>query len=370
MIGIVEQLYQKIQEGREGKNLGLKTGLSKIDWYTGGFQKGVYKLIFGQSGSAKSSFVIYSDIYRILRDYPDKDIVHVYFSLEMSSNVLLAKILNLYLAEVYGIEISYMELLSIKSTLDDQKYQYILLAKAWLESVSSKLIIFDKQLHSSSFYASMKDLLKQWGRFDTSPDGNRTIYTPNNPDRIINVVIDHMGLLSPQKGRNKKEEIDECSKYCVWFREVCGVSFDIVMQENRNAGNMDRRKADLSESTAEDIKDSGNCFNDCNVCIAMYYPLKYQLTTYRGYNVIGDNGLGSAIRSAILLKNRFGNAFKVFPLGFQGSTGKFIELPKPDKIDYSLYQSWKDEKLEDNNKQDTAVKDTVEKDSKSIKYNF
>lgn len=111
------------------------------------------------------------------------------------------------------------------------------------------------------------------------------------------------------------------------------------MQENRNAGSMDRRKADLSESTAEDIKDSGNCYNDCNICLAIYYPLKYQLNTYRGYNVTGDNGLGAAIRSIILLKHRFGGANKVFPLGFQGSIGKFIELPPPDQIDYNDYQS-------------------------------
>lgn len=96
-MSIVDELYSEIDNGREGRNLGLKTGLPKLDWYTGGFQKGVYKLIFGQSGSGKSSYVIYSDLYRILRDYPDRDIVHVYFSLEMSSKVLLAKLLNLYI---------------------------------------------------------------------------------------------------------------------------------------------------------------------------------------------------------------------------------------------------------------------------------
>ena len=74
-MSIVDELYSEIDNGREGRNLGLKTGLPKLDWYTGGFQKGVYKLIFGQSGSGKSSYVIYSDLYRILRDYPDRDIV-------------------------------------------------------------------------------------------------------------------------------------------------------------------------------------------------------------------------------------------------------------------------------------------------------
>ena len=65
-MSIVDELYSEIDNGREGRNLGLKTGLPKLDWYTGGFQKGVYKLIFGQSGSGKSSYVIYSDYMYIL----------------------------------------------------------------------------------------------------------------------------------------------------------------------------------------------------------------------------------------------------------------------------------------------------------------
>lgn len=35
----VDLLFQKINEGRKGKNIGLKTGLSKVDKYTGGIQK-------------------------------------------------------------------------------------------------------------------------------------------------------------------------------------------------------------------------------------------------------------------------------------------------------------------------------------------
>ena len=51
--------------------------------------------------------------------------MHVYFSLEMSSKVLLAKLLNLYIFDTYGIEISYMTLLSIREKLPDKYYKYI-----------------------------------------------------------------------------------------------------------------------------------------------------------------------------------------------------------------------------------------------------
>ena len=81
------------------------------------------------------------------------------------------------------------------------------------------------------------------------------------------------------------------------------------MQENRNAGNIDRVKLNSTEGTLDDVKDSGNPVNDSTIVISVYYPIKYQLRTYRDYRVVDDKttgelGLGSALRSLILLKNR------------------------------------------------------------------
>lgn len=369
-MSLIDQLYNKISSGRSGQNIGLKTGLSKLDWYTGGFQKGIYKLWFAQSGAGKSSIVIYSEIYRILKDYPNHNILHVYFSLEMSSDVLLGKILSLYLYETYGIELSFIDLMSIRNPISEEVYAKVCEAKEWLETVSKNLIIFDKQLNADSFYASMMEIFKARGHFDKVDNGRRTIYTPNDQELIINIIIDHAGLCVPSKGRSKKEEIDLISTYCVRFREVCGACINLILQENRNAGNIDRVKLNATEATLDDAKDSGNPINDATVVVSIYYPIKYQLKTYRGYQVVDDSssgilGLGSSLRSLILLKNRFGSANKVIPVGFQGSIGRFVELPKPDQIDYSLYQSWKDERIEDTKKEDTNIRD-----ENKVKFSF
>ncbi len=108
----------------------------------------------------------------------------------------------------------------------------------------------------------MKEILKQHGQFTIAPDGRKEIYTPNDSELIINIILDHLGLVSPAKGRSKKEEIDLVSTYCVRFRELCGVSIDAIMQENRNAGNVDRMKMNATEPTLDDAKDSGNPIND------------------------------------------------------------------------------------------------------------
>ena len=373
----IDILYKLIDNGRAGKNIGLSTGCPKMDKLVGGMQRGLYTLIFGSSGSGKSAWTLYNYIYRPLKDYPDKPIQFVYYSLEMSESLLLAKLLCLYIYEEFGDVISYSELMSWQRTLSDNKYNEVKHARKWLESVIPRLTIFDKSLSAPFFYASLKSLLLKWGTEEEIENGNskRTVYFPKDPDQLVFVVCDHLGLSTPTKGHTKKEEIDTISAYAVTFREKYQVSFFMLMQENRNSADMDRRKAELTECTAEDIKDSGNVFNDCEVCIGIYNPLRFKLKTHKKYPIIIEGagegqfgGLRDRYRAACLLKNRQGEADKIIPLNFFGELGVFRELPKPDQItDYTQF-------LTLNGYKETEQKDSStpqrEEEKKPITFSF
>lgn len=370
----VDILFRQIDNGRAGKNIGLKTGISKMDKYTGGLQKGVYTLIFGTSGAGKSSYALYTHIYRPLKDYPDKNIKLIYYSLEMSQSLLLAKLLCLYIYEEFHYVISYTELMSWQEILDDESYEYVKKGKNWLNSIMDKLIIYDKTLNAKFFYKSMMENLEEWGTFEETDDGRRTIYIKNDPEQYVEAIVDHIGLVRPSAGNTKKAEIDEVSAYAVSFKEKCQCSFCILMQENRNSSDMDRRKADLTECSAEDIKDSGNPYNDSEICIGIYYPLKYKIKNHRGYPIIVENnqqgsfiGLRDRYRSAILIKNRLGVSDRLVPLNFFGEIGYFIELPKADSV-----TNWKDycylkdnERNKHEQKRDETIKDEVQSKSES-----
>jgi hypothetical protein len=200
-------------------------------------------------------------------------------------------------------------------------------AKEWLDSINSKLIIYDSALTSNFFYSKVKGLLEENGEFVPSADGRRTIYKKNDPDQIIIVVVDHLNLTTPIEGRSKKEEIDTISKYAVRLRNKCDVSFFMLMQENRNSSSMDRRKAELTECSSEDIQDSGGPFQDCEVCIGVYYPLKFKLKTHKDFPIIVDekgsgfDGLRDRYRSLQLIKNRQGKSEKAIPMNFFGEIG-------------------------------------------------
>lgn len=213
-------------------------------------------------------------------------------------------------------------------------------------------------------------MLREDGRFIESDDGRRTIYIPNDPNKITQIVIDHLGLCTVEAGSTKKSEIDLISTYAVRFREKCQLSFVMIMQENRNSSDMDRRKANLSRGSQEDIKDSGNPYNDCLQCINIYYPLFHGVKNSLGYPIIIEStsegqfmGLRDRYREICLIKNRLGESDRIVPASFYGENGYFKELPKAKDIkDFSQFLYLQ---------KDSIVEDKPEqKESGELNYSF
>lgn len=360
----VDLLFQKIDKGRLGKNIGLKTGIPKMDDYTGGIQP-IYTLIFGTSGSGKSAIALYSYIYRPLKDYPDKNIKLCYFSLELSAELLLAKLLCLYIYEEFGKIIPYTKLMSWNNILDDVDYEYVKRGREWLESINNKLVIYDSALTAKFFYSKVKHLLEENGEFYASEDGRRTLYRTKDPEQLFIVVVDHLNLTTPIEGRSKKEEIDLISKYNVTLRNQTGcIASFMLMQENRNSASMDRRKAELTECSSEDIADTSAPFQDCEVCIGVYYPLKFKLKTHKEYPIIvegeqGFDGLRGRYRSLQLIKNRQGESEKAVAMNFFGELGYWKMLPKAKDVqDWTKYLSLN--KIKQEKEDEISTKDIVE----------
>lgn len=371
----VDILYKLIETGREGKNTGYSTGIPKLDEYTGGVRRGIYTLIFGTSGSGKSSLALYSYIYRPLKDHPNDNIKLIYYSLEMSAEILLSKLLCLYIYDTFNKVIPYTKLMSWREIISDEDYNYVLKGRKWLESISDKLIIIDKALNNKNFYHSIMTYLEEWGMFEKVDGGNRTIYIKNDPQQLVQIVIDHLALVTPIDGHSKKEEMDLISSYCVTLREKCQISCVILQQENRNSADMDRRKANLTECSPEDLKDTGSTYNDCEICIGVYYPLKFKIKSHGNYPIIvedngqqGGNsfiGLRDRYRALCLIKNRHGVNDKMIPCNFFGELGIFRELPNGKVIsDYTPFLSLIQP-------QTTEIKDEVQKEpKKEIMYSF
>lgn len=240
---ITDSLLSQIDKGREGKLWGYSMGLEKLERIVDGVCKSTYTLLFAGSGVGKSNLMMYAYIYRPLMEHIDDDDFFVYlFSLEMKAEIILAKLLSMYIYETYGIQLSFKELLSKKRgyCLSDEHYNIVQECIPWLKKIESKLKIHDKRASGDIVYAAVMNDLKTKGTFTESE--NRKVYTPNNPNLTYMVIVDHMGLLVAKDGRSKKQEIDYLSGCLVTLRNSCGVSPVAIMQSNRDQSSMARRQ--------------------------------------------------------------------------------------------------------------------------------
>lgn len=366
---ITKKLLGEIDRGRLGLNHGVSMGLPKLEGVIDGVTRETYTLIISNSGAGKTSLALYAYVYKPLMTHIDDDDFKVlYFSLEMNEVSLYIKLLSIYIFETYGIELSFKEILSRKKEyiLSEEHYDLVKQCMPWVEKISKKLEIYDKHVSANAVYAILKERLENIGTFSESD--TRLVYTPNNPDLIYEVIVDHIGLIRPSKGNNLKQEIDLLSSYLVTLREKCGISPTIIQQANREQGNIERFKQGKSAFTINDAKDSGNTVQDCNVMIALYNPFRDGLKTYKHYNI---EYLGACFRSIMVLKNRFGDCDVEIGANFFGGINMFHELPKPDEIyDYYRYTS-PNYILEDNSSLVEQELDNItEPDQSNNDFNF
>jgi hypothetical protein len=102
-----------------------------------------------------------------------------------------------------------------------------------------------------------------------------------------------------------------------------------------------RQKKDDVEPQLEDFADSSSTQNDADVVLALFDPVRYNVSDPSGYALskLKDQYGAKYYRSLRLIKNSYGEDDVRIGLGFLGQIGMFKELKKrPDMTD-SDYES-------------------------------
>lgn len=170
------------------------------------------------------------------------------------------------------------------------------------------------------------------GSFLYDEANNLTGYKPNNPNKYIIVVTDHLRKIVWETGLRTKETVDKFSGIAVDFRNICSFTFVHVIHLNRAMANVERRQYDDDRifPTAEDIKDTGNLSEDSNYVFTMFNPNddKYNLKKHFGKPIKNTSGgiLYPNMRTLHLVESR--NCY--FPQHFRftmlGNVKKFNPL--------------------------------------------
>ena len=329
-MSITDRLYKTIVKGKQGKNVGLATGMPKTDKITYGIQRAYVYVVAADSGAGKTSYTLFSYVYRPLMDYVNNgtNVNLLFFSFEMSSEVLLAKLLSLYIYETYSEVITFEDILSLTQTISDEKYEIVCNAKSWLETIEERLTIVDTPITPEQMDVTLRMWNEKYGRF-IEMDNDQEAFIPKDPNAYNIVIVDHVKL-AKDNGKGSKATIDEEANVAIYYRNKCQNSFVLVQQINRNSKSMDRRLNGYQLLQLDDLSDSSGTGQAAEIVIGIFNTHREKLNKLDGYNF---KALGERARIMQVLKNRYGQSDKNIALSFYGEVGLFKELPEPDEID-------------------------------------
>jgi len=351
---IFDDFLYEVDRGRQGDNIGFSTGCPKLDSLIGGVGRATYvalgaNLGVGKTAFADSAFVLQPYNQMIRNPNSRLKLRIFYYSFEISKVKKIAKWICYYIFERYGIIMDIKEVFSRKSILSDDKYRMIVSARDYIEQMMEHIHIFDVPINPTGIYKETEKYLLLNGRVEKYKKLVRgheiefSRYISNNPDEIIWIVEDHIGLVRGEKDlTTKKLRIDKGSEYAIHMRNFFGVSKLAISQFNREIGDLDRRRFEELTPQLEDFKDSGNTQEDADIVLSLFNPLRYNLSEYSGMNV---RQLGGRYRNLVVLKNRDGSDMIKHHLNMLGEVGHFREFPEPfleqDYIKGRNYTPWK-----------------------------
>jgi hypothetical protein len=340
-------LKQEIEDGLEGKNNGLSMGFNRLNKYIG-IRKRIMTLVFGASGSGKTAYVHSAyilnpyDHYMKTKAKSGIKFKVILFSMERSKVYIIAKWLSRKIFLDTGNLIPIQKMLGWWETkLTKEEHKLILEFEWYINELLEVVDIIEGAQNPTAIYKYVKNYAEENGKFEQKDEYTK-VYIPNNPNEIVIIIEDHLGLTKLEKGMSsKKEAIDKVSEYNQWFRDVLGYSPVPVSQLTRNLSNPAFQKMDSFEPTIDDIKESGRPGEDSDVVISIFDPSRFKTNdvSYNAQKFIDTSNGANYFRSIKILKNTYGEDSIRCGMGFQGATGIFKELPKSKEMDNFEFES-------------------------------
>lgn len=363
----------EFKKGQLGGNKGLYMGpgLSKIFNAINGIQKGRIFGIAAPPKAGKSTFVNYAFLiqpylYSLEKDIP---VEWIYYSLEIDRISMEFDVATYFLFHDYNITQISLEpgiLKEGKTTISlsaDYLRGRVLDDKSELIKVKDSIkevlkVVYENRIipifgeHNShglqikpgvitfietkdnptGIYKYLMTHASKQGTFIKSNEGqfSRIVsYKPDNPDKYIIVITDHLRKMVFERGWQMKQTVDKMIEYQVELRNLLQYTFVDIIHTNRDMMDPKRlaQAGDMLYPTSDDIKDTGNLAEDCDYVFTLMNPNddRYNLKKHFG-EVIKDpsgNELYPNLRTVHLVESRHCNYPQHFKTNMIGSYKNF-----------------------------------------------
>jgi replicative DNA helicase len=351
-MSVFSNAVQHIEAGQRGENIGLSMGFKSLVEYIPNLQKDNLYLIGGETGSGKSAFTYNHFLYHPFDDWKANYSKTMKFkafvwSIEMSKEIVVTKAIcrRIFIQHKILVDVNYI-LSRGKNRISSEIYNLVISTKDWFDEFEDRVLLLPNE-NPTGISHTIRNYMLDNGTVFTKDvkvkgeDGNPKIvqgfdyYKPNYPDMYVIVIIDHAALIKKERGFNKKETIDKTMEYLIDLRNRYKIIPVVVQQLNREISSTDRFKQGRIGPQLADFKETSDTCDGANYVMALFSPMRYELSEYKGYNI---TALRDRFRTLSILKTRDGEANIHKGLAFLGEVGMFQEMPRSESMTIQDYE--------------------------------
>lgn len=358
---IFNNLYNKIQTNIDKKDAGGITSIvppfERLSKKYPGWVKGSLTTLTASSGIGKTKlckFFAVTSTYDFIKKNPNIKTKIFYFALEESKEMFWLSMISTLLYNKYNIYVSPQQLLSLgEYTLDRDVLNKIHLVQDEINDMEKYIEVIDNVFNPFGIYKRVRDYFTEdIGHFNKvkNDEGKEILgeFVYNDDDLYVFVITDHISLLVPDSNgqfnaqKNLHEAMDYFSKeYCL--KQMCKRLKCVVINVQQQSADKEKQEFYKGQSiekklepSLDGLADNKLTQRDCDMVIGLFAPTRYELNTYRGYNI---DRLKDRYRCAIILKDRhYGLANSYIHLYFNGASNILKELPLLKDMNEEVYQ--------------------------------
>ena len=350
---VISELRRNKERREQGKSIAIPWPLKKLNNVLAGIRSGRYYMITGGPKSAKTQTADFLFLLNLIEwrlkneNKPDELLPRIfYYTLELSKEEKVLGILaNLLFHKTNKIK-SPEKLASMFENyiLDNETLEQLDSFESTLNKIENFVTFIDDVKNPFGIYKTVLDYVKANGKVETAPfttkdkDGKEIIreevinYTPNNPNEIVFLIIDHIGLIREEKNQTQRDAITKLSSdYFLTLRNKYNVSLVVIQQQSLESDKQQfTNKGDsiinkLRPSMAG-LGENKITSRDVNIMFGTFSPDKFNIEEYEDYNI---SILRGHYKELSIIANRHGMSNASVDLFFIGAVNHFEELPKP-----------------------------------------
>jgi len=349
---------------RSGKLNAIPIGLPRTEQYFPGVQRKNYVKFTANSGVGKSKIVkclMVFNTFMFLRENPNCGLKlrTLYFCLEESKLSFVHSFYCYLLKKLKNVRVPIKELKSITREFPDEAEPYLDELTPIVKEFLSCVAIIDNVRNPYGIYKMCMDYIETLGHyterrynFHTKDSaGNPVVevrtakgdFIYDDPEMIVQVVIDHISLIHAEKGMDKREAMSYLSEeYLIRLRDyfMCAITDVHQQAADKEKKEFTHKGASIEEKlrpSLDGLGDNKAIQRDADEIFGLFAPDRYGITECYGYDI---SQLQDNYRSLIFLKSRDGDSNIEVGLFFDGGCNHFEELPTSGQMRQQDYQRY------------------------------